>query len=140
VLLIFIRSNVKLWILKRPYHTYVHKYESLYKCISLEDFQLFVKSFNKFLYIQCLVQGNITKDCTIDIMKLFIAQINCHPFNISIMKQFAKVAIIPQSRSKYYKMKNINHTYLNTLITNYYQIGVATIESSVLIELIFVSI
>ncbi|XP_018059060.1 PREDICTED: nardilysin-like [Atta colombica] len=128
-------KNVKLWILKSPYHTYLHKYESLYKCIFLEDFQYFAKSFNNFFYIQCLVQGNITKDCTIDIMQFFIAQINCQHFN-SITNQFVRVAMIPQRKSNYCKLKNINHTYVNSVITNYYQIGIATIESSVLIELI----
>ncbi|KAG5331103.1 NRDC protein, partial [Acromyrmex heyeri] len=127
-------KNVKLWILKWPYYTYVHKYESLYKYINFEDFQGFVKSFNDVLSVQCLVQGNITKGRTISIIQSFIRRINCHHFR-NITKQFIRVAKIPVLKSNYYKLKNINHTYVNSVVTNYYQVGVATIESSVLIEL-----
>ncbi|KAG5328999.1 NRDC protein, partial [Acromyrmex heyeri] len=128
-------KNVKLWILKKPYYTYVHKYESLYKYINFEDFQGFVKSFNNFLFIQCLVQGNITKDYTIKIILSFIRQINCLHLK-NIMQQFITVEIIPKYKSNYYKLKNINRTCVDSVVTNYYQIGVATIESSALIDLI----
>ncbi|KYN45436.1 Nardilysin [Trachymyrmex septentrionalis] len=127
-------KDVKLWILKRPYYTYVHKYDSLYKDINVEDFQDFVTSFTNYLSIQCLVQGNITKDRTIDtvnIIQSFITQIHC-PFSTNTKS--IKVAILPQCI--HYKLKNINHKYVNSVVTNYYQIGVATTESSVLIELI----
>ncbi|KAG5331261.1 NRDC protein, partial [Acromyrmex charruanus] len=132
-------KNVKLWILKRPYYTYVHKYESLYKYINFEDFQGFVKSFNDLLSVQCLVQGNITKDYTIDIIRSFITRINCLNFR-NIMQQFTKVAIIPKHKSNYYKLKNINRTCVDSVVTHYYQIGVATIESSALIDLILMII
>ncbi|KAG5329001.1 NRDC protein, partial [Acromyrmex heyeri] len=128
-------KNVKLWILKSPYYTYVHKYESLYKYINFEDFQSFVKSFNDLLSVQCLVQGNITKDYTIDVITSFIKRINCFNFR-NIMQQFTKVAIIPKNKSNYYKLKNINRTCVDSVVTHYYQIGVATIESSALIDLI----
>ncbi|KAG5331266.1 NRDC protein, partial [Acromyrmex charruanus] len=131
-------KNVKLWILKRPYYTYIHKYESLYKYINFEDFQSFVKFFY-FLSIECLVQGNITKDCTIDIIISFIKQINCLNFR-NITQQFTRVAIIPRHKSNYYKLKNINRTCVDSVVTHYYQIGVATIESSALIDLILMII
>ncbi|KAG5330753.1 NRDC protein, partial [Acromyrmex heyeri] len=90
-----------------------------------------------FLSIECLVQGNITKDYTIDIIIPFIKQINCLNF-MSITQQFTRVAVLCKARHKsnYYKLKNINRTCVDSVVTHYYQIGVATIESSALIDLI----
>ncbi|XP_018373585.1 PREDICTED: uncharacterized protein LOC108767940 [Trachymyrmex cornetzi] len=79
------------------------------------NFQDFVMSFTNYLSIQCLVQGNITKDHTINVIQSFITQIICRP--LSNTKQFIRVA---------------------SVVTNYYQVGVATIELSVLIELILI--
>ncbi|KYN11753.1 hypothetical protein ALC57_16087 [Trachymyrmex cornetzi] len=87
------------------------------------NFQDFVMSFTNYLSIQCLVQGNITKDHTINVIQSFITQIICRP--LSNTKQFIRVAV---------------RTHINSVVTNYYQVGVATIELSVLIELILVSI
>ncbi|XP_011067909.1 PREDICTED: nardilysin-like [Acromyrmex echinatior] len=130
-------KNMKLCILKKPYYTYVHKYEYLYKYINFEDFQGFVKSFNNFLSIECLVQGNIMKGCTIGIITSFITRINCFNFS-NITQQFIRVAVISKLQSNYYKikLKNINRTCVDSVVTYYYQIGIATIESSALIDLI----
>ncbi|KYN50749.1 hypothetical protein ALC56_10589 [Trachymyrmex septentrionalis] len=46
---------------------------------------------------------------------------------------------IPQCTS-YLKLKNLNETDVNSVVRNYYQVGIGTIELSVLIELMIVSI
>ena len=46
---------------------------------------------------------------------------------------------IPHCTS-YLKLKNINKTDVNSVVRNYYQVGIGTIELSVLIELMIVSI
>ncbi|KMQ81754.1 nardilysin-like isoform x2 protein, partial [Lasius niger] len=54
-------SDVKYYILKLIHYTYVDMYTALCD-INFETFQSFIKSFNDRLYIQCLVQGNMTQD------------------------------------------------------------------------------
>ncbi|KAG5329870.1 NRDC protein, partial [Acromyrmex charruanus] len=127
-------KDVTLWILKRPYHTYVQKYNSLCENIDFKIFQVFVKSFTEHLFIQCLVQGNITKDHTINIIQSFVKQINYHPLR-STAKQLIRVAELSEDNKTYYKLKNINHTCVNSIVINYYQVNKIMIKPSVLIEL-----
>ncbi|KYN41293.1 Nardilysin [Trachymyrmex septentrionalis] len=123
-------EDMELWILKHGNCAYVHKYNALYIC-DFKSFQDFVTSF-KNLYIQCLVEGNVTKDFTINIIQEFIKKINCGHLNNEIYT--VPINKIPLGISQF-KLKNINETDVNSVITNYYQVGTATIELSVLIEL-----
>lgn len=132
----FFRSDVILWILKCRYSTYIQKYNVL-RSIKLENFRDFAKFFTDNLYIQCLVQGNITKDFTINIIQRFIKNINCGSLNNTIWPS----GITEISRgTSYCKLKNINRTDVNSIVTNYYQVGIASNELSMLIELMLVSI
>ncbi|KAG5305857.1 NRDC protein, partial [Pseudoatta argentina] len=100
--------------------------------ITLKDFQDFVKSFTEYLYIQCLVQGNMTSTAVIKTVQQIIKTINCNPLPDTI-KQLRGTQI-PLGTS-YYKIKNIIKD-TSSLVTNYYQTGVSTIELSTLIRLI----
>ncbi|KYN14346.1 Nardilysin, partial [Trachymyrmex cornetzi] len=102
--------------------------------ITLKDFQDFVKSFTKSLYIQCLVQGNMTPPAAIKIVQQFIKTINCSPIHPNTIEQLRGTQI-PLGIS-YYKIKNINKLDTTSIITNYYQAGVKTIELSTSINLI----
>ncbi|KYN41278.1 Nardilysin, partial [Trachymyrmex septentrionalis] len=125
-------EDVELWLLKCGNCTHVHKYNVLQRCNYSRDFRNFVKSFTNNLYIQCLVQGNITKDFTIDIIQRFIKKIDCFA-----LKKMKPVAISEIHQCTYYfKLKNINRTDVNSVVRNYYQVGTGTIELSVLIELL----
>ncbi|KYQ60244.1 Nardilysin [Trachymyrmex zeteki] len=124
-------DDVILWILKCRYSTYIQKYNVL-RSIKLENFRDFAKFFTDNLYIQCLVQGNITKDFTINIIQRFIKNINCGSLNNTIWPS----GITEISRgTSYCKLKNINRTDVNSIVTNYYQVGIASNELSMLIEL-----
>ncbi|XP_018365094.1 PREDICTED: nardilysin-like [Trachymyrmex cornetzi] len=124
-------EDVKLWILKWDSYTHVNKYNSLRLC-SYESFQNFVKSFTNNLYIQCLAEGNVTKDFTINIIQEFIQKINYN--SLKNRTFFVYGNKIPRHTS-YLKLKNINRTDSNSIVTNYYQVDSATIELSVLIQL-----
>ncbi|XP_018057367.1 PREDICTED: nardilysin-like [Atta colombica] len=126
-------EDVELWILKNGNCTHVHKYKALKKWYNFECFQYFVQYFIKNMYIQCLVEGNVTKDFTINIIQRLIKKINCRSLKDKTKPWFWITEI---SRCiSYFKLKNINQTDVNSIVTNYYQVGIATIELSVLIEL-----
>ncbi|KYQ60241.1 hypothetical protein ALC60_00649 [Trachymyrmex zeteki] len=87
-----IYKDVELWILKHRYsNTYVQKYNAV-RTITVESFRDFAKFFINNLYIQCLVQGNVTKDQSIRIIEI--------PRGIS-----------------YFKLKNINQTDVNSVFS-----------------------
>ncbi|XP_018306510.1 nardilysin [Mycetomoellerius zeteki] len=102
--------------------------------ITFKNFQDFVKSFTECLYIQCLVQGNITPIAAIKIIEQFIKTMNCSPLHPNTIQQLRGTQI-PLGTS-YYKIKNINKLDTTSMITNYYQAGVTTIELSTLIRLL----
>jgi len=124
-------------ILKLDHHAQIDMYTTI-RNITLKDFQDFVKSFTKRLYIQCLVQGNITPSAAINIVQQFIKTINCGSLDSNTIQQLRGIQI-PLGTS-YYKIKNINKLDTISMISNYYQTGVTTIELSTLINLISVSI
>ncbi|XP_018052331.1 PREDICTED: nardilysin-like [Atta colombica] len=132
-------ENVELWILKYPYYPHVHKYNYLNKLINFKNFQSYAMLFTNTLYFQCLVQGNVTKDFTIKIIQRFINKINCRPLRNTNKLEPIGITKIPQGTS-YYKLKNINRTNVNSVVTNYYQVDIATIELSVLIQLMLMII
>ncbi|XP_018339275.1 PREDICTED: nardilysin-like [Trachymyrmex septentrionalis] len=125
-------EDMELWILKYGNCSHVHKYNALYGC-SFISFQHFITSFTKNLYIQCLVEGNVTKDFTINIIQEFIKKINCDSLNLTPKILTVPINEIPRCTS-HFKLKNINKN-VNSIVINYYQVGTATIELSVLIEL-----
>lgn len=106
--------------------------------VNFEEFQDFVKSFTDHLFIHCLVQGNMTQDAVIETVRQCIELINCDPLPSSTSPQ-TKVTRIPLG-TYYCKLKNINNIDINSVVTNYYQAGDTSIELSVLIELLIVSI
>ncbi|EGI58332.1 Nardilysin [Acromyrmex echinatior] len=125
--------DMALSILKSVHHSLIDMHTAL-QDITLKDFQDFVKSFTECLYIQCLVQGNITSTAAIETLQQFIKIINCRPLHSNTTQQF-KGTQIPLGIS-YYKIKNINKLDTISMMSNYYQIGVTTIELLTLINLI----
>ncbi|KAG5329768.1 NRDC protein, partial [Acromyrmex charruanus] len=127
-------KDMALSILKLDHHSLIDMY-NIIQNITLKDFQDFVKSFTEYLYIQCLVLGNMTSTAAIKTVQQIIKTINCSPLPDTI-KQLRGTQI-PLGVS-YYKIKNIIKD-TTSLVTNYYQAGVSTIELSTLIRLISVS-
>ncbi|EGI63110.1 Nardilysin [Acromyrmex echinatior] len=129
-------KSVKLWILKESIHyTHIDTYIAL-RDINFEEFQKFVRSFSNHLYIQCLVQGDMTKNLAIEVLQNYMEKIKCSPLIFNTISK-AKIIQIPLGTS-YCKLKNMNKTDMNSVITNYYQAGIASIELSMLIDLIII--
>jgi len=124
-------------ILKLDYYSYIDMH-TIIQDITLKDFQDFVKSFTERLYIQCFVQGNMMSTVAIKTVQQFIKTINCSPLHSNTIQQLRGTQI-PLGIS-YYKIKNINKLDPTSVIRNYYQAGVTTIELSTLIYLLSVSI
>jgi len=129
--------DVRLWILKLVHYTHVDAHTAL-RGINFEEFREFVKFFTNHLYIQCLVQGNMTQDAAIETIRQCVEIINCGPLLSSMIPRM-RVTQIPLGTC-YCKLKNINKIDANSVVTNYYQAGVTSIELSVLIDLMIVSI
>ncbi|KYN32532.1 Nardilysin, partial [Trachymyrmex septentrionalis] len=124
--------DVKLSILKFVHYTSVDMHTALSN-VNFEEFQRFVELFTNHLYIQCFVQGNITRDDAFVIIRECIEILNCGPLLTSTVQQM-RVMQLPLGIS-YCKLKNIDKMDTTSVMTNYYQVGISSIELSVLIDL-----
>ncbi|CAL1679205.1 unnamed protein product [Lasius platythorax] len=125
--------DVRLYILELVHYLHVDSYTAL-RDASFEKFQDFIKSFNESLYIQCLVQGNMTQDAALENARRCIEILNCKSLHSSMMPQI-RVMQIPRG-THYCKLRNMNKTDVNSVVSNYYQVGVATIELEVFLDLL----
>lgn len=132
----FFCRDVRLHILKFVHYTHIDLYNVLCDT-NFEKFRNFITSFNERLYIQCLVQGNMTQDAVIENVRQYIEIINCKPLLPSMMPQI-RITQIPLG-TQYCKVRNINKTDVNSVVTNHYQAGTKSVELSVLIDLLIVS-
>ncbi|EFN65226.1 Nardilysin [Camponotus floridanus] len=125
--------DVRLHILKFVHYTHIDLYNVLCDT-NFEKFRNFITSFNERLFIQCLVQGNMTQDAVIENVRQYIEIINCKPLLPSMMPQI-RITQIPLG-TQYCKVRNINKTDVNSVVTNHYQAGTKSVELSVLIDLL----
>jgi len=128
---------MKLWILKLDHCTYVDMHNAL-RNVNFEEFQSFAKFFINRLYIQCLMQGNITQDAAIESIHKCVEKLKCDSLHSSMM-QPNRVFQLPLGTS-YCKLKNINKLDPTSVVINTYQIDATSIELSVLMKLMIVSI
>ncbi|XP_011050773.1 PREDICTED: nardilysin-like [Acromyrmex echinatior] len=129
----FFINDMAFSILKLDHHSQIDMYNTIQN-ITLKDFQDCVKFFTEHLYIKCLVQGNMTQSAAINTVQQFIKTINCGPLPPNMKQQF-RIIQIPLGIS-FYKIKNINKLDETSVIRNYYQAGIYTIEKSTLVCLI----
>ena len=127
---------MRLWILKFVHYTYVDVHNALQN-VSFQEFQKFAKHFISCLYIQCLVQGNMKEVDVINSLYPILKIFNCNSSH-SNKKESNRVFQLPLGTSNC-KLKNINKRDPTSVVVNTYQID-ASIESSVLMRLIIVSI
>ncbi|KYM86756.1 Nardilysin, partial [Atta colombica] len=118
-----IRVNEKGIIIKMKLLMTIAKYMMDYPNLVMKDLFEIVH-----LYIQCLVQGNMTQDAVIKTTTLIAV---C--FNMILQTKVIQILL-----STYYcKLKNINKIDVN-FVTNYYQADVSSIELLVLIDLLII--
>ncbi|KYN15625.1 Nardilysin [Trachymyrmex cornetzi] len=125
-------DSVKLSILKLVHYTDVDMHTALFS-VNFDEFRRFVKSFTAHLYVQCLVQGNITPDDAIETVRECLEIMNCDSL-LSNTLQHMIVMQIPLGISCC-KIKSFNKTNRTSVVTNYYQISITSFKLSVLLDL-----
>ncbi|XP_043528977.1 nardilysin-like [Frieseomelitta varia] len=125
--------DVRLSILMLVHWTATDKHAAI-RNVEFSEFQNFVKHFTDHIYIQCLVQGNMTKEDVIKNVQECVKALKCGPLLPNTMPQM-RVAQIPIG-SHYCKVKNFNSTDVNSVVMNYYQSEVSSIRLLVIIELL----
>ncbi|XP_012270800.1 nardilysin isoform X2 [Orussus abietinus] len=102
--------------------------------VDFRQFQTFAKHLMDHVYIQALVQGNITEADVIKHGRNCIEILKCGPLVPNSLPH-TRVNQIPLGQHCC-RVKNFNSMDVNSIVTNYYQSGPADIRTSIIIDLI----
>lgn len=133
---LFFYREVRLSILTSGLWTSTEKYAAV-SDVTFEQFKSFAEHLTNKLYIQCLVQGNLTQDHALKSIIECLEPLKCGTLQRDERPQ-VKVFEIPHGE-KCCRVSNFNPTDFNSVVTNYYQSGLASIQLSTIIELLMVS-
>ncbi|XP_017877300.1 nardilysin-like [Ceratina calcarata] len=125
--------HVRLSILMLTHWTSVDKHSAI-QSIDFHEFLNFAKHLPDHLYVKSLIQGNMTEEDAIKNAREFVSTLGCGPLLPNTMPEI-RVMQIPIGKH-YCKVKNFNSTDVNSVITNYYQVGISSIKLLVIIELL----
>jgi secreted Zn-dependent insulinase-like peptidase len=146
-------SDVRLSLIVNNYHSLVDKY-NIVCSITMDSMKKFSEEFISTLYVKALVQGNVTREHAINVVKNFVSTINCKPISSSSYPKVSllscslkilsvvicikfRVCQIPKGET-FCVMESFNTRDSNSIIINYYQCGTYTIKGRVIIEIVMV--
>ncbi|KAK0085743.1 hypothetical protein PV325_004480 [Microctonus aethiopoides] len=124
-------KDVRLSILMLTEWSAVDKYAACIH-ITFDQFKNFIKDFTKHLYISSLVQGNMTRDEVIKHSLKFFKTLQCGPMRPNTLPEL-RVVKLPLG-SQCCRVQNFNDTDANSVVTNYYQSTLSSIEDTAIIE------
>lgn len=125
--------EIRMSILLQFYWTVIDKRNALSN-ITFETFKDFCVQYVEHLNIQCLIQGNISKENAIKICLECKENLNCKPLLLNTVPEI-RVCQLPIGK-KYCKVQSFNANDTNSDVTNYYQSGPGKIRDHCVGELL----
>ncbi|XP_018335112.2 nardilysin [Agrilus planipennis] len=126
-------KDLRLSILQNKYFSLLEKHDAVVN-ITTDMVTDFARKLFKKMYIQCLVQGNVSENVVTDVVMNFIKTVECGPLD-SNTELAVEVAQIPLGEHCC-RVLSFNKNDANSIITNYYQLGLLTIKNCVTMEFI----
>ncbi|XP_066256356.1 nardilysin [Euwallacea similis] len=117
--------------------TSIDRYAALQE-IYCEDIKTFAKDYFKSLYVKVLVQGNVSQNTAVETVHSVVKTLNFVELKEEEKPQF-KIARVNKGE-RCCRIRNINASDTNSVITNYYQSDLYTVASSVIVDLIVMAI
>lgn len=111
----------------------VDKFEHL-KTVTLANFKRFTVDFLSEMKIQALMQGNLDSCLATNIMQYILTTLKCNP--IQDVTQLDLRANQFPIGVRYLRCPSLNETDVNTVTSNYYQIGPNTIRTNCLLDML----
>uniref|UniRef100_A0A1B6BXU5 Nardilysin n=1 Tax=Clastoptera arizonana TaxID=38151 RepID=A0A1B6BXU5_9HEMI len=125
--------DTRMSLLLQFYWTSVDKHNAI-SSISFQAFQQFCTSYLENLNLQCLIQGNISKEEAIKICLESKDNLQCKPLLLNTFPEI-RVCQIPTGK-RYCKVQSFNSNDTNSVVTNYYQSGPKKIKDHCICELL----
>uniref|UniRef100_A0A2K5E477 Nardilysin convertase n=1 Tax=Aotus nancymaae TaxID=37293 RepID=A0A2K5E477_AOTNA len=114
-------KDVRLLILEYARWSMIDKYQALMDGLTLECLLSFVKEFKSQLFVEGLVQGNVTSTESMDFLKYVVDKLNFMPLEQEMPVQF-QVVELPRGHHLC-KVKALNKGDANSEVTVYYQVS-----------------
>nr|KAF6444643.1 nardilysin convertase [Molossus molossus] len=127
-------KDVRLLILEYARWSMIDKYRALMDGLSLESLLSFVKEFKSQLFVEGLVQGNVTSTESMDFLKYVVDKLNFMPLEQEMSVQFQVVEL--PGRHHLCKVRALNKGDANSEVTVYYQSGTRSLKEYTLMELL----
>ncbi|XP_054428891.1 nardilysin isoform X2 [Pteronotus mesoamericanus] len=127
-------KDVRLLILEYSRWSMIDKYRALMDGLSLESLLSFVKEFKSQLFVEGLVQGNVTSTESMDFLKYVVDKLNFMPLEQEMSVQF-QVVELPIGHHLC-KVRALNKGDANSEVTVYYQSGTRSLKEYTLMELL----
>uniref|UniRef100_A0A8C5VLR9 Nardilysin convertase n=1 Tax=Microcebus murinus TaxID=30608 RepID=A0A8C5VLR9_MICMU len=127
-------KDVRLLILEYARWSMIDKYRALMDGLSLESLLSFVKEFKSQLFVEGLVQGNVTSTESMDFLKYVVDKLNFMPLEQEMPVQF-QVVELPRGHHLC-KVRALNKGDANSEVTVYYQSGTRSLREYTLMELL----
>ncbi|KAM8789413.1 nardilysin isoform 2-T2 [Rhynchonycteris naso] len=127
-------KDVRLLILEYARWSMIDKYRALMDGLSLESLLRFVKEFKSQLFVEGLVQGNVTSTESMDFLNYVVDKLNFMPLEQEMSVQF-QVVELPTGHHLC-KVRALNKGDANSEVTVYYQSGTRSLKEYTLMELL----
>ncbi|XP_037683172.1 nardilysin isoform X2 [Choloepus didactylus] len=127
-------KDVRLLILEYARWSMIDKYRALMDGLSLESLLSFVKEFKSQLFVEGLVQGNVSSTESVDFLKYVVDKLNFMPLEQEMPVQFQVVEL--PSGHHLCKVRALNKGDANSEVTVYYQSGARSLREYTLMELL----
>uniref|UniRef100_A0A671E0V3 Nardilysin n=3 Tax=Rhinolophus ferrumequinum TaxID=59479 RepID=A0A671E0V3_RHIFE len=127
-------KDVRLLVLEYARWSMIDKYRALMDGLSLESLLSFVREFKSQLFVEGLVQGNVTSTESMDFLKYVVDKLNFRPLEQEMSVQFQVVQL--PSGHHLCKVRALNRGDANSEVTVYYQSGTRSLKEYTLMELL----
>lgn len=129
----FLARDIRMSILLKTYWTALEKGKAL-EDVSYEMLKDFISNYLQCLYVQCLIQGNLSKEEAIDFTLVVKEGLSYKPLCNNTIPEIQVYRLPPGER--YCVVHSFNTEDANSVVTNYYQSGLGTIQDSCVIDLL----
>ncbi|KAH0519752.1 Nardilysin [Microtus ochrogaster] len=126
-------KDVRLLILEYSRWSMIDKYRALMDGLSLDSLLNFVKDFKSQLFVEGLVQGNVTSTVSVVLLQ-WVGPLNFVPLEQEMPVQF-QVVQLPRGHHLC-KVRALNKGDANSEVTVYYQSGTRSLREYTLMELL----
>lgn len=128
-----LNKDIRLSILENIRWSLVEKFTILPQ-ITMEDIKEYSKNFTKQMYVQALMQGNLSEESALSVMQSALATLNCKKVEDTSLIE-SRTCQVPLG-TNYVQCSAINEADQNTVVCNFYQIGPCSLRIEGILDLL----